>query len=107
MNNSELLNRYIEQMNADPSFAKSTKASYLSDVRYYIRFLGPQSVLSATPDTITQLIRHMVSDGRSSSGIHRTVVSVRNFYKYLIIQGLVSANPAKDFTVQKINQLIS
>ncbi len=105
MNNNELLSRYSDHINGDPYLAKSTKASYLSDVRYFIGFLGVHDALSVTPDTIILLIRHMLAEKRSSSGIHRMIVSVRNFYKFLKTAGFVIINPVKDFNVKKVNEL--
>lgn len=106
MTNHELFSRYSHHINRDLYLANSTKASYLSDVRYYISFLGAHDALAVNSDTITLLIRHMVSEKRSSSGIHRMFVSVRNFYKCLKTAGLVLVNPVKGFNGKTVNELI-
>ena len=106
MSNAELFSRYSHHINRDLYLANSTKASYLSDVRYFIGFLGAHDALAVNSDTITLLIRHMLSEKRSSSGIRRMIVSVRNFYKFLKTAGFVTINPVKDFNVKKVNELI-
>lgn len=106
MSNKDLLNLYTGWIHADPYLAKNTKSVYLSDVRNFIGFLGEHDARTVTPDTISLLIRHMVATGRSTSSIYRIVVSVRNFYKFLKIEGYVTENPAKGFNNQKINGMI-
>ena len=106
MSNAELLTKYEDRIMSDPFFAKSTKSSYLSDVRYFIKYLGNHSVLSVTPDEINLLVRHMVANRRSTFGIHRMIVSVRNFYKFLKAEGYTALNPTKEFTAQRVNSLI-
>ncbi|MCR5089695.1 MAG: site-specific integrase [Oscillospiraceae bacterium] len=106
MNNTDLFTLYSDHINADPFLSKSTKASYLCDVRNYIRFLDTKSVLNAAPDTVSDLIISLLQNHRSSSSVYRAAVSVRNFYKFLKAEGYVLSNPAKDFTNGKIQDLM-
>lgn len=104
--NEELYFKYMEQLNQDPYMAKNTRLSYLGDVRRYLEFMEGKDLTEATPETIIQLINYLSDAGRSNASIHRMVIGIRNFYKYLKAEGYVTQNPTKDFNVKRINELL-
>ena len=106
MTNEELYYRYAEHLNADPYMARNTRLSYLGDVRRYLEFMENEAVTEATPDTVVRLIGYLRDKGRSNASIHRVVIGVRNFYKYLKAEGQVEANPVRDFSTKKVNGLL-
>ena len=106
MTNEELYYRYAEHLNGDPYMARNTRLSYLGDVRRYLEFMGESALTDATPETIVSLILSLNENGRSNASIHRIVIGVRNFYKFLKAEGYIAANPVKDFSTKKVNELI-
>ena len=81
----------------------NTRESYLRDVQYFLEFLGRLDItpLEADERDIQAFVQHLADLKRSTTTISRNLASVRCFYKFLIMQGLVDHNPAKAVKLEK------
>ena len=106
MSNKELFDNYKDYLANNDYLGANTKYASICDVKFYMTFLEGMDVSKAEPGTIIQLIRHMKSIGRANVSIHRMIVSVRNFYKYLKQEKIVESNPVKDFSTRAVNEIL-
>ena len=104
MTNIDLLDKYSDYLYNRSYLVPNSIYAYMGDARKYIDYLGNTPAVEATEETIIKLIQHMVSQGSSNASVQRAIVGVRNFYKFLKIEGQIEHNPVKDFTTAKVNE---
>ncbi|MEY8572988.1 tyrosine recombinase [Oscillospiraceae bacterium 21-37] len=92
--------QYLMEQKANSA---NTRESYLRDVQYFLEFLGRLGItpLEADERDIQAFVQHLADLKRSTTTISRNLASVRCFYKFLIMQGLVDHNPAKAVKLEK------
>lgn len=92
--------QYLMEQKANSA---NTRESYLRDVQYFLEFLGRLDItpLEADERDIQAFVQHLADLKRSATTISRNLASVRCFYKFLIMQGLVDHNPAKAVKLEK------
>lgn len=84
--------------------SRNTLDSYEHDVELYLSYLQENGGLTpedADETVICDYVRHLQQLNRSPSTITRNIASVRSFYQYLILIGVVEKNPAKNMRVEK------
>lgn len=81
----------------------NTRESYLRDTLYFLDFLQRFDVppLKADERDIQAYVQHLYDLKRSTTTISRNLASVRCFYKFLIVSGLLDHNPAKAIKLEK------
>ncbi|MDL2273163.1 site-specific tyrosine recombinase XerD [Oscillospiraceae bacterium OttesenSCG-928-G22] len=92
----------VEERNA----SENTVTSYLRDVSQFVAYekRGGKDYLSATDETVRQYMRSLGEAGKSVSTVTRTLASLRSFYNFLVIQNVVSANPARNVAPPKVER---
>lgn len=92
--------QYLMEQKANSA---NTRESYLRDVQYFLDFLNGLDItpLEADERDVQAYVQHLAGLKRSATTISRNLASVRCFYKFLIVQGLVDHNPAKAVKLEK------
>lgn len=103
---SEDFLRYIRY---ELNLSACTVLSYKNDLRQLSDYLtgdGKEEFEAAgvTPGDIRAWIASLSREGLSSRSIRRKVQAVRAFYKYLILTGEVTENPAADVELAKVRK---
>lgn len=84
--------------------SENTVASYMRDIRQFLAYLE-QADVSALAEVDRTLISDYVAwlknAGKSSATISRSVASLKNFFSYAMMCGVVEANPVHDIHVEK------
>ncbi len=79
-------------------YSQHTETAYIQDVAQFFSFLlGEQlDCNSLSPKDIRRYMFHLNSIRLSRTSINRKLSAVRTYYKYLMIQGLITVNPAAE-----------
>ena len=95
---------YLQHLAVERGLAANTLAAYRRDLRRYLAFLGARSVTD--PQQVTEqhvsaflVALHTGGDGAAPLGAAsaaRTVVAVRGFHRFLVLDGQSDADPAVD-----------
>jgi integrase/recombinase XerD len=95
---------YLQHLAVERGLASNTLAAYRRDLRRYLAFLGARSVTD--PQQVTEqhvsaflVALHTGGDGAAPLGAAsaaRTVVAVRGFHRFLVLDGQSDADPAVD-----------
>ena len=93
---------YVDHLSVEKGLAANTLLSYRRDLRRYVQYLGEQGVDdvgSVTESTVSSfLMRLREGDADhpplSSTSAARTVVAVRGFHKFAVVDGLAEVDPA-------------
>ncbi|MCB2292007.1 tyrosine recombinase [Clostridium algoriphilum] len=104
---NKLLTIYIENLTAN-KLTKNTVEAYTRDVKRFIKFLEcrNESVELADSITIMAYSEQLRKEGCANSSIARNIVSVRNYYKYLIKNDFAQHDPTAYFSIPKIKRNI-
>ncbi|MGH4050471.1 MAG: tyrosine recombinase [Clostridium sp.] len=104
---NDLLSIYIESLNNN-KLTKNTVEAYARDVKRFIKFIKIRSETVKTVDNITIMAyaEYLKKEGKANSSIARSIVSIRNYYKYLIKNNLADDNPTTYFSIPKIKRNI-
>ena len=102
-----LLSIYISNLNNN-KLTRNTIEAYTRDVKRFNEFTDcrNESVEIVDYITIMAFSEYLRSEGMANSSIARSIVSVRNFYKYLIKNDYVENDPTAYFTIPKIKRNI-
>lgn len=98
MNNSDLLHNYITYLNREVKKSKNTVIAYSRDIEHALDRIGSDAK-SITPKQLTQYLDHLEADLLlSPKTVSRKLNSLKNFYRYLIREKVISKNPAKEIS---------
>ncbi|MFB0920883.1 MAG: site-specific tyrosine recombinase XerD [Oscillospiraceae bacterium] len=114
MTNAQCLEKYESYLINDKKASDNTLSSYLRDIRQLGDFLEThtdENLETATSDELCEYTGWSKSQGKSVPTISRSIASIKNFYKYLISQGIVDENPAvglvPEKAVQRLPQILT
>lgn len=101
MNN--LLTIYIKNLENN-KLTRNTVEAYTRDVKKFIEFMEfrNESVEMVDYITIMAYSEHLRKEGCANSTIARSIISIRNYYKYLIKNDFVKQDPTTYFSIPKI-----
>lgn len=91
------LEGYENWLVSEKKAAANTLSSYLRDVRQFLNYLSANGLTAGQVDqyTLEQYIKHLVAHGKSQATITRNIASLKSFYTFLVLSGIVASNPAK------------
>ncbi|NIK77519.1 integrase/recombinase XerD [Paenibacillus castaneae] len=91
------LNRYIQYLKIEKRLSPNTLSSYERDLNQFISFVEEQGLTELVEVQrihISKYMHQLKEQGRKSATISRHIVSVRAFFHYLIVEGIILQNPA-------------
>lgn len=102
---SELYTSQFESyLSAEKGLAKNTLLAYKSDLRIYQQYLEKHSIklLSAKHADITEFLWELKSTSHEARSIYRMMETLRQFYRFLVAEGITSNDPTANLISPKI-----
>ena len=92
-----MIKSFLSYLKFEKRFSEHTLTAYATDLEQFSVFLTQDevSIESAQYLNIRSWIISLVEDGLHPTTVNRKMASIRSFYKYLLRQGKISANPAQ------------
>ncbi len=103
-----IIENYIKDLQKK-NLSKNTLDAYRRDMEKFRDFVSSreEKILSVDTVTIMAFVQYLQKEGgRANSSIVRNIVSIRNFYKYLIKKSIVSEDPTLGYEIPKIERNI-
>lgn len=102
-----LLTIYIENLKNN-KLTRNTVEAYTRDVKRFIEFTEGRNESVEMVDYITIMAysEHLKKEDCANSSIARSIISIRNYYKYLIKNNFVQQDPTAYFSIPKIKRHI-
>ncbi len=100
----QTLNDYLDYLRTIKHYSPATIASYQRDLTDFIRYLSDQEITDITQASIHNIRAYIASchrKGLAESSMQRLLSSLRGFYKHLIKNNKIGANPAADVRAPK------
>ncbi len=105
---SEWLPRFIEFLRVERGYSEFTVDSYGRDLSRFIAFLsvsGDESpLMHIDRKTIRSFIELLHREGVGNTTLRRKISSLRSFFKYLMREGAVLSNPARDIRLPQFSR---
>jgi integrase/recombinase XerD len=102
------LDAYLIHLTVERQLARNTVESYARDLSILLDYATRQgsSIEILTRADLEKLIRDRMAQGRSPRSVARAVACFRGFYRFLVMDGSLSANPAEDLRPPKAWQTL-
>jgi integrase/recombinase XerD len=96
LNKSALIERFMEMLSAERGASANTLDAYSRDLANFANFTIPQgrNLENATTDDIKGFIAAMVSEGLAASSRARRLSALKQFYRFLVTEGVRADDPA-------------
>ncbi|MBV4418650.1 site-specific tyrosine recombinase XerD [Clostridium tyrobutyricum] len=88
--------------------SKNTLDAYVRDISKFCDFIKnrDENIKDIEVVSVMAYVQYLQKEGRAVSSIIRNIVSLRSFYKYLMLKGLVDENPVLYYDMPKIKHTI-
>jgi integrase/recombinase XerC len=104
------LHRFTEFLRVERGYSGFTVDSYRRDLRRFIAFLsesGEETPLAGIDRfTIRTFMERIHRDGAGNTTLRRRISSLRSFFKFLMREGAIAANPARDIRLPQFNRTL-
>ncbi len=86
--------------------SENTVSSYVRDISQYLQWLASEQIVSeeATQEDVDHYTKHLLSLGKTVSTVTRSLASLKSFYTFLQVEGVVETNPAKGLSLEKVER---
>lgn len=100
-----LLENYFKNI-MKKNLSKNTLDAYKRDIERFQKFVKDRNENIEEIDSVTMMsyAQQMIKNGKANSSIIRNIVSIRNFYKYLVNSGRIDRNPVENYKLPKIKR---
>jgi integrase/recombinase XerD len=102
--NIEILRKYEDYLAVELRLARHSIDTYLSECRVFMEYLAGENtdiLAVSSPGIVEYLVARQV-DGIDQRTISKIVSSLRSFYRYCVLEGLVPLNPAETVEMPRI-----
>ena len=92
------LDAYLTHLTVERRLARNSVESYARDLSGLADFAAKQgrSVDALTREDLEGLVRNLMAEGRSPRSVARAVACYRGLYRFLVVDGRLTVNPADD-----------
>jgi integrase/recombinase XerC len=93
----EVYNRYVAYLEAERNVSAYTVRNYTGDLMEFFSFVkgtGIDTLKNVTKLTLRSYLTYLMEKGYAKSSIARKLSAVRSFYRYLMREEMLKANPA-------------
>jgi len=108
LSSGTLVDAYLTHLTVERRLAANSVESYARDLVLLATFAAGRgtSVDSLARPDLERLVRDLMSEGRSPRSVARAVACFRGFYRFLVIDGRVTASPADDLHPPRVGKVV-
>ncbi len=100
------LESYIDYLRSECHLAENTVAAYGRDIKRFYQWLGKRSIPELTISLLSDYVAWLGKFNLAPASIARSIVSVKMFFKYLQLEGVLLENKAELLGSQKLWQRV-
>jgi integrase/recombinase XerD len=105
---SYLLKGFKSYLALEKGMSNNTLKAYIDDVKKLFSYIANCNIdktpISVKEDFLELFLKDLVDVGLAKNSVARIISSIKNFYKYLSLEGLISNNPASNIEGPKISR---
>ena len=102
----QCLKDYLNYIKSEKKLSDNTIAAYRRDIIKFSNFISSKEEIynSVNEFTIMSYVQHLTNESISGTSINRNLVTIRNFYKYLVKAGIIKESPIINYELPKIKR---
>jgi integrase/recombinase XerD len=93
LENHLLIDRFLEALVGERGVARNTLLSYREDLKNFYDGLGEKHLHEVTPQDVSSYIQKLAQEQKAATTQARHISALRQFYKFLMSEGIIEANP--------------
>ncbi len=99
-----MLQEFLEFLSVEKGLSPNTVHSYSLDLEKLFLFFGKERISwkNAGEEDLIKFIHHQSRAKLSSRSIARLISSVKSFYKFLVLDGVIAKSPASNLSTPKL-----
>jgi len=100
----EILQEFLEFLSVEKGLSPNTAHSYSLDLEKLFLFFGKEKISwqKVGEEDLIKFIHHQSRANLSSRSIARLISSVKSFYKFLVLDGVINKSPASNLSTPKL-----
>jgi integrase/recombinase XerD len=104
----DVLLKYEDYLRAELRLSRHSIETYLIECRMFMEHLAgaAQALLDVTPERVVAYLVARQAEGIDQCTISKILSSLRSFYRYCVLEGLMTANPAETVEMPRIKRKI-
>ena len=99
--------KYIAYLEAEKNASQYTVRNYKNDLLEFFRFVvssGIETLKDVNKLTLRAYLAHLMEHGYAKTSIARRLSAIRSFYRYLMREDMITANPAATTVSPKLDR---
>lgn len=105
-NLKEKIDDFLNFIRFEKGLSENTVLAYKSDILIFIKFLNEHKISKVTEETIMDFIFALKNKNYSTLSIARMLVAVKNYYKFLVNEKILSVSPFENMDSFKVRKKI-
>ena len=105
----DMLDSYLTYLVVIKGLSKNTAHSYKTDIEKLFKYLeknGIDSITQIQPNHLSDFVVDLNISGLSIKSINRCIVSIKQFFKYLLLENVLIKDPTVDLIAPKMKRSI-
>jgi len=97
----EQIKDFLDFIRVERGYSENTSGSYQRDLEQFMRFAKAKGLKEIDRDKIKSFLEHLYDGGFSVSSVERKLACLKSFFRYLIREGELEADPTSDIKLPK------
>ena len=105
----DMLETFLTYLVVIKGLSKNTSQSYKTDIEKLFTFVERKELDSITrlkPNLISEFLAELSISGLNISSINRCIVSIKQFFKYLMLENIIKTDPTADLVSPRMKKTI-
>lgn len=94
----EIVDQFLQYLRVEKRYSLHTIIAYRTDLEQFCAYepinQDQQNLIITNSKTVRNWIVSLIENGISNRSVHRKIISLRSFYRFLLRKGLIKSNPA-------------
>ena len=102
---NDLIDEYLNYLAVEKGASRLTIEAYSHDLNRFVNLVqnrGKQEAADITPDEIISYLEQVKKDGLNVRSVNRGLAAVRGFFKFLLREKKINANPVANIGLAKV-----
>lgn len=102
---NDIIDEYLNFLTVEKGVSRHTLDAYSRDLNRYVSFMhssGMKAMADVAPDDVISYLAQIKKEGLNARSVNRALAAVRGFYKFLIHEKKIDANPVANIEQSKV-----
>jgi len=102
----KLIEEFLRYLRIDKGYSENTIKSYETDLMKFLDYNKDKDINNISNDDIREYVKWLKKNELNEKSISRNISCLKSFYKFLVIQKIISDNPSDSVIMPKIKKTL-